>query len=463
MSASVADLVAGPGTGDDVILWYADDTGGEPLAAGTSLVDGTTYYASIIPDGGCESQERTAVTAYVLTVESPTVAITQPTCVESTGIIEITAPLGAQYQYSIDGENYQSSPVFENVLSELYNVVVSVDGCNSTAVDVVIDPAPETPAVAEANITSVTCANPVGSIEVTSPIGAQYQYSIDGTNFQDSVIFNDLEEGTYIITVQNTDGCISVTDDIIIDPAPVVEMPTADAAQTLCGESTIDDLMAEGSNLVWYDADTEGNVLSDETELVNGAIYYVASVDGDCESDRVAVTVTVNVVPAPTGESSQEFTQNPGATLTIEDIVVEGVDGAVFNWYASEEDALAGENAISTDTEMTENGTTYYVTQTVDGCESEPFAVTVDIVLGAEDFAAGSFTYHPNPVNDILNLSYTNVIESVEVYNLIGQKVMEKYGTQNEMTVNMTELSAGTYLVTVTSEGVSKTIKVVKQ
>ncbi len=464
MSASVAELVAGSGTGEETILWYADETGGDPLTAGTALVDGTIYYASQIPEGECESQERTAVTVYINTVESATFSITQPTCSQPTGTIEVTAPLGAEYQYSIDGENYQSSPVFENVSPELYSVVVSLDGCNSNAFDAIIDPAPETPAVAEANITSVTCTNPTGSIEVTSPLGAEYMYSVDGTNFQDSVMFNDLSEGTYTITVQNTDGCISVTDDIIIDPAPVVEMPTADAAQTLCGAGTIDDLMAEGNNLVWYDAETEGNVLSGETELVDGTTYYVASVDGECESDRVAVTATINVVPAPAGDSTQEFDYDPDMLVypMVGDIVVEGVDGGVFTWYATEADALAGENPISLETEMTE-AATYYVTQILGGCESEPFAVTVDIILGAEDFATGSFTYHPNPVNDVLNLSYTNVIESVEVYNIVGQKVAEKYGNQNEMTVNMTELSAGTYLVKVTSEGASKTIKVVKR
>ncbi|KAF2519481.1 T9SS type A sorting domain-containing protein [Flavobacterium salilacus subsp. salilacus] len=463
LEASIQDLVTGSTLGD-TILWYADETGGEPLEASTMLVDGTTYYASLTPEGGCESTERTPVTANITTVESATVQTTQPTCTDSFGVIEIIAPLGAAYQYSIDGENYQSSPVFENVLPESYNVVVSVDGCNSNAVDVIIDPAPETPEMPTVSITQPTCDNPTGTIEVTSPLGEDMTYTIDGAIYQASPIFSGLNPGNYLVTAQNSEGCISEPFTAVIEPVQAIDAPTADAEQLFCNTAVIDDLEADG-DVVWYAAATDGEILDEEMMLANGVTYYAAQTDGECEStERTAVTVTINVVPAPTGESTQQFEYDSDMLVypIVDQIVVEGVDGAEFTWYASEEDAIAGENAISTDTEMTESAT-YYVTQTVDGCESEPFAVTVDIILSNENFVAGSFTYHPNPVNDILNLSYTNVIERVEVYNLIGQKVSEKHGNQNEMIVNMTELSAGTYLVKVTSEGVSKTIKVVKQ
>jgi hypothetical protein len=49
--------------------------------------------------------------------------------------------------------------------------------------------------------TQPTCAVPTGSIQVTSPLGAEFTYSIDGTNFQSSPIFNGLGAGSYTITV----------------------------------------------------------------------------------------------------------------------------------------------------------------------------------------------------------------------------------------------------------------------
>ena len=49
-----------------------------------------------------------------------------------------------------------------------------------------------------------TCADPSGgSITVTAPLGGEYSYSIDGTNFQASPVFNNLGDGTYTITVRS--------------------------------------------------------------------------------------------------------------------------------------------------------------------------------------------------------------------------------------------------------------------
>jgi len=60
-SPTVADLVA-TGTG---IQWYANASGGSPLAVGTSLVDGTNYYGSQTVSG-CESDTRLLVAVIIL-------------------------------------------------------------------------------------------------------------------------------------------------------------------------------------------------------------------------------------------------------------------------------------------------------------------------------------------------------------------------------------------------------------
>jgi hypothetical protein len=41
---------------------------------------------------------------------APTATVVDATCVVATGTITVTAPIGAQYTYSIDGTNFQSSP-----------------------------------------------------------------------------------------------------------------------------------------------------------------------------------------------------------------------------------------------------------------------------------------------------------------------------------------------------------------
>ena len=90
-------------------------------------------------------------------------------------------------------------------------------------------------------------------------------------------------------------------------------------------------------------------------------------------------------------------------------------------------------------------------------------AVTVDIVLDRDDFDIKAFTYHPNPVTDILNISYSSEITSVTVYNLLGQQVVTLKANANEVKVDMSGLADAAYIVNVTAGNTAKTIKVIKK
>ncbi|MGQ3086317.1 T9SS type A sorting domain-containing protein, partial [Flavobacterium sp.] len=201
--------------------------------------------------------------------------------------------------------------------------------------------------------------------------------------------------------------------------------------------------------------------LNDDMEAVSGATYYAAQIIDGCESvGRTAVTVEITSTDMPAGDQTQEITVDNAEEATIADL---GVDATgTVTWYTTAEDAEEGENPLSSDTVLV-SGTTYYATQTIDGCESLGYAVTATVTLGNGDLSAASFSYHPNPVKDVLTLSYDRNISSIEVYNIVGQQVMVKMIGQNETTVDMSQLSAGTYLVKVMGDSASKTIKVVKQ
>ncbi|RAR49060.1 T9SS-dependent choice-of-anchor J family protein [Flavobacterium lacus] len=92
------------------------------------------------------------------------------------------------------------------------------------------------------------------------------------------------------------------------------------------------------------------------------------------------------------------------------------------------------------------------------------FAIAAyDASLGTNDFDSLNFSSYPNPVKDVLNVSYIQNITSVEVFNLLGQKVITKTLNSNEGQIDMNSLSNGTYLVKVATENATKTIKVIKQ
>lgn len=86
-----------------------------------------------------------------------------------------------------------------------------------------------------------------------------------------------------------------------------------------------------------------------------------------------------------------------------------------------------------------------------------------DASLSTGSFDMTAFKAYPNPVTNVLNLSYSSEISSVEVFNVLGQKVIAKTLNVTNGQVDMSNLNAGTYLVKVTADGLTKTIKVVKQ
>ncbi|MET3732381.1 T9SS type A sorting domain-containing protein [Moheibacter stercoris] len=83
--------------------------------------------------------------------------------------------------------------------------------------------------------------------------------------------------------------------------------------------------------------------------------------------------------------------------------------------------------------------------------------------LGLSDMSGAKFAYYPNPVNDVLNITTYKGIEKVEVFNLAGQSVMVNGKVTNGQ-VNVSALTAGTYVFRVTLEGGQvETFKVIKK
>jgi len=83
-------------------------------------------------------------------------------------------------------------------------------------------------------------------------------------------------------------------------------------------------------------------------------------------------------------------------------------------------------------------------------------------VLATEDFTINELKTYPNPVKDILNFSLDKEITTVSIYNLLGQEVVSKSVNNNDVSIDVAGLTAGTYLVKVTSNNEVKTVKVFK-
>ncbi len=74
---------------------------------------------------------------------------------------------------------------------------------------------------------------------------------------------------------------------------------------------------------------------------------------------------------------------------------------------------------------------------------------------------ADLFTISPNPATDRFLVKTNELIDSVSVYNMLGQNVEVSFN-QNSNEVNISDLKSGTYFIKASSNGSSKTMKFVK-
>ncbi|UGS24037.1 T9SS type A sorting domain-containing protein [Flavobacterium channae] len=76
------------------------------------------------------------------------------------------------------------------------------------------------------------------------------------------------------------------------------------------------------------------------------------------------------------------------------------------------------------------------------------FNLVVEASLGVEDVIKNTFSIYPNPASTSITIKGDNFEnEEIEIYNMLGQKVMGKNLITNEYTVDISNLANGVYVV----------------
>lgn len=141
-------------------------------------------------------------------------------------LLEVNAIGGVgDLTYSIDGENYQSNPVFENLANGDYILSVQDENACIETMDFVI--AVNTLAINASIAQAVSCHNASdGSILINVNGGTPpYQYSLDGENYQNDNIFNGLPPAIYNPMVLDAEGfSLTTTSTIILENPELLDV-----------------------------------------------------------------------------------------------------------------------------------------------------------------------------------------------------------------------------------------------
>src|SRR5436305_4265132 len=240
----------------------------------TFSIDGTTFgnsgmfgslaagsYTITVKDAnGCTTTQPVTITQPAAALSSSISSQTNVACFgSSTGSVTVSGSGGTTpYTYSIDGTNFGNSGTFSNLAAGSYTITVKdANGCTTTQPVTITQPA--SGLIASALATNPACSTGTGSITVTASGGTgTLSYSIDGTNFQASNVFNGLASGSYTITVKDANGCTTTTGATVTIPTAVTA--SSSNADPLCNGQL-------GSMTVTFSGGTPGY----ECSLDNGS------------------------------------------------------------------------------------------------------------------------------------------------------------------------------------------------
>ena len=175
------------------------------------------------------------------------------------------------------------------------------------------------------------------------------------------------------------------------------------------------------------------NVLND-----TGEVFYIGLLTNTTGTDAATATVSI---PVPTNAL-------PGNTrIRILKVYTDQAD-----FYVLSNDPC---NIMSED-ELDDNFQIPSFGQALD------FTLNV-ASLNVNSFDLASFSAYPNPVKDVLNINYTPEISEAKIYNLLGQEVISKSVKSADFKLDVSTLSAGTYIVKLATGQGQHSFKLIKE
>ncbi|BAO77315.1 T9SS type B sorting domain-containing protein [Winogradskyella sp. PG-2] len=374
--------------------------------------------------------------------------------------INVTNPNGNSIEYSIDGgATFVNSSVFTGLITGDYDVVIQYTSgssvCTTNTQIVTINENTAISGTAELTAGFTCIGN--GTITVTNVTGgvAPYTYSIDGVTFQTSNEFSDLTQGTYTISIRDTNDCTSITNEITIDALNPPTDLEFDNSPVTCPSNTSDVTITS----------TTGGTGVLEYQIIAPTVAATAYQTSNVFSVLEPGTYTFQVRDENECIYSESYTIDPIPTPTVNVVLSEGLDCTV-NPDAVITGTITGTAPYTYSVSL--NGSSYsplgatvspftysavtageYQIQITDanGCIAESSVITVNPLSLPEIslVVQGKLILCNGDSNSGLDITIdTTVGTPPYTINVNNDTTGTNYGTQ------VTNLPAGTYTVTLT-------------
>jgi large repetitive protein len=357
--------------------WNKDGAaiGGATAASYTATLAGS-YTVDITENSVTSTSAAVVVTVNALP-SAPTVTSPVTYCQNATATALTATGTALQwYTVSTGGTGSATAPTPSTATVGITNYYVSqtASGCEGSraTLAVTINALPAAPTVSPVTY----CQNATPAALTASGTALKwYTVSTGGTGSATAPSPSTATVGTTNYYVSQTiSGCEGSRATLTVTVNSLPSSPTVSPV-TYCQNTTATALTASGTSLLWYTASTGGTGSSTAptppTTTVGTTNYYVSQTISGCEGSRATLAVTINALPAAPTVSPVTYCQNATpAALTA--------SGTALKWYTVSTGGTGSATAPAPST-ATVGTTTYYVSQTISGCEGGRATLSVTI------------------------------------------------------------------------------------
>lgn len=211
---------------------------------------------------------------------------------------------------------------------------------------------------------------------------------------------------------------------------------------------TITGFSLEGLGYIWNE--NEGTILYNPFADDEFAEDYFTSISGLSDDGKTAVGFSFSPFEGMLLGQSFIWTKEEGFK-NLQDFVVNelgydnlGIDFAVTTAISPDGQYIGGIGVNWTEEDI------------------KGFVIKRPELMGTNDIVANDkVVVYPNPVKDFINIKSSEKIESIGIYNLVGQKLQSEQLKNNLLDVSY--LAKGVYVLKIQTQSALKTVKIIKE
>ena len=362
---------------------------------------------TVAASGGCPVY---TTTANVAILASPVIA--QPAIVNACGNYVLPALTVGNYFTQTGGAGTQVAAGTSITTSQLLYIYAANANCNNQrtlTINIINQAAPTVNVVSQP-----TCAVQSGSIQVTSPLGTNFQYSLDGGAFQAAVLFSGIAPGNHLVTVRNlTTTCVSPATTVVINPIPLSSSVTTISYTTPVCQNAVPSTLTPNTSATGFTSG--GTYTATPAGLsINSATGVINLAASTANSYTVTYAVTQNLaICRAAGSTSVPVVINPVITpVTAFTYTTPVCQNATANPTPTTAAGFTTGGTFSSTTGLSINASTGVISL----ANSTPgtYQVTYSVVANAASCVVASSTTSPITINPtitpVTSFSYTTPV-----------------------------------------------------